>query len=143
MKISELLKLTIGELEQQVSMPGQPEGLLSKLNDFGERLQSVHDELLELEKFVPLEVQANSNDKQIDFDSLGIGDLVEQSELIGAIYRSGVDVKSREVFVRKQFALARQIVGRFEKFSAPLALLRTARKAKKDGQWLINSARRP
>ncbi|MFK7745880.1 MAG: hypothetical protein AB8B47_12560 [Roseobacter sp.] len=86
------------ELDHQVSLPGQPEGLLLKLNDYRERLQSVHAELLELEGLVSLEVKANGNNERVDFDALGIKDLIEKSELIAAIHRSGVDVKSREVF---------------------------------------------
>ncbi|MFK7745881.1 MAG: hypothetical protein AB8B47_12565 [Roseobacter sp.] len=46
--------------------------------------------------------------------------------------------RAEKFFADKQFAIARQIVGKFEKFSATLAFLRTVRKAKNDGEWVIN-----
>lgn len=138
MQLSDLLQQAIDELELHASNSNHPQGLVARLTDFRSALEAIRDDMVALQELVPLEVHKSDEEDVVDFETISLKELVEQSVLIGAIHRSGVDVKGRTVFSPDEIKLARTIVGNFDQFSGPLASFRSAAKGKQ-GDWIMHA----
>jgi len=131
-----MLENVIAEVRRHSSKEGSAEGLVERLESMSNTLSKVLEATLEIQNYVPLEVESVEQvGDQIDLDSLSIPELQDRSQLINAIYRSGVTIKGRYVFSNLEIGIAKTIAADFNSFSKPLAAFRGAKFSKEKSSW--------
>lgn len=135
MQVSEAIESVVARLREIAESEGNTPTLTKSLQDFAQQLEETRRSILEIEKFVPLPFQVET--EPLNFDDLSIDELTKTSELITAIHRAGVTVKSRHVFSKTEIEVSKAIAENFNDFSTPLAAYRGARKDNEKEEWSI------
>lgn len=135
MKLSELLQQGLDTLDRHASRHDIGDNQINKLKKARDSARVLLRYVSSIEENIVLNVEEDTEYVPPDFEHMTLVEAIEQSELLGALHRASITIKSVDHFNSDLFRIAESLAASFRTFGNQLRAFRAARKGKEEGEW--------